>query len=251
MTETQPGRSVPFVVFCTPSLGRAFCGEYFMSALATQHLLYTKGWDQIWRMQGGDPYLDKVRNRLVAEALRNFPEMTDLFFIDDDEGWPADAVVRLLERPEDVVAGLYCKKSHKTEFPCELLTGPDGKFIHRDGMVEAALVPTGFLRIKRHVLEKMAADSVVYQDPDSDGNLIDCWNIFQTGIVADPDNPKRGKWWGEDYFFAARWRQMGGSIWVDSDYVITHRGTHVWAANFFDSVRLTEATIDEKARAAS
>lgn len=230
----------PFVVICTPSLSKSFCVEYQMSWMATQSLLTRSGIDHVWRSQGGDPYLDKVRNRLASEALTRFPEATDIFFIDDDEGWPAEKVLEFINRPEDVLVGVYPKKKDETEFPCQLLLDEKGDFIERDGLYEVALGPTGFMRIKRHVLEKMAAGSLIYPDPDAQGNLVDIWNIFQTGVTPDPKDPKRGIWWGEDYFFCARWRQMGGTVWCDPNVLFTHRGQKVWAANFLDSIKLTE-----------
>lgn len=240
-----------FVVFCTPTLPRDLALEYTMSALATQDLVKSRGMDQTWRWVGGDPYLFKVRNRLASEFLNNFPDATDLFFIDADEGWPPEAVWRLLQYPHDVVAGVYPKKEDKLNFPCELLA-PEGHLIERDGLYLAGMVPTGFLRIKRHVLEKLAEQSGWYIEEDASGEKVKCFDIFRNGFIPDNEEAylksfkadfdgdmeaaRRGKAWGEDFFFCARWRMMGGEIWVDPNIPFTHAGRKVWFANFIDTV---------------
>lgn len=226
------------VVFCTPTLSRSLCIEYVQSALATQDSVKTAGYDQIWRMMGGDPYLDKVRNRLASEFLTEFPEAEFLFFIDDDMGWDHQAVLRMLSRPEDVLIGVYPKKSDNTEFPCEMLLD-NGEFIEREGLYQVGMAPTGFMRIRRNVLEKMADDSGVYMDPDASGKEIKCWDIFRTGYMADSADGKTGRYWGEDYYFSARWRNMGGEIWCDPNILFSHRGQKMWAAIFNDSLKLT------------
>jgi hypothetical protein len=57
------------------------------------------------------------------------------------------------------LCGVYPKKQDNQEFPVTLMM-KDGKVIKRDHLYKADLVPTGFMRIKRHVLEKMAARSM-------------------------------------------------------------------------------------------
>lgn len=229
------------VVFSTPSLSKGVCVEYLQSALATQHAVYQAGFDQVWRVQGGDPYLAKVRNRLASEFLDRFPDATDLFFLDDDMGWPPDAVLRVLNRPEPVIVGAYPKKQERTEFPIQMLLDEAGDFIEKDGLYRVYLAPTGFMRIKREVIEKLAAQSGQFMDPDAEGNDVRCWDIFRMGYMGSADDPARGMWWGEDYHFSARCYQAGIEIWCDPDILFTHRGGKIWAANFVDSLRLTQA----------
>ena len=172
------------VMLATPTFERRPCVEYVVSMCETQRILHAKKIDYIGKQYCWvvTPYLGKVRNTLVRNMLGDHPEVTDLFFIDDDIGWPAHKVIELLERPEDVVCGFYPKKQDAAEWPGNL-ESQDGKPIEKDGLLLAHLVPTGFMRIKRHVLEKMAQNVSKYLEPRPDGSHAMTWNIFEAKLV--------------------------------------------------------------------
>jgi hypothetical protein len=213
------------VVFATPSYSHLATLDYLSSALSVEQLITKMGIPHAWLLRGGDPYLAKVRNRLVTEFLRDFPDMENLFFLDDDVGFPAQKVIEFLLRPEDVVCGIYPKKSEKVDFPVHLSCDrATGNLIEQNGMIGALAVGAGFLRIKRHVLEKMADEAMKYTE-SLDEPLEYFYNIFSMGMGDD------GQWWGEDYVFCKKWTNMGGKIWVDPDIDFTHRGTRGWQGN--------------------
>jgi hypothetical protein len=256
------------VMLATPSFERRPCVEYVVSMCDTQRALHVKKIDYIVSILGGDPYLGKVRNTLVRNMLADYPDVTDLFFIDDDMGWPSHKVIEFIERPEDVICGFYPKKQDGAEWPGNLAS-KDGKPIMKDGLYLAHLVPTGFMRIKRHVLEKMAQYVPKYFEPKPDGSQAITWNIFEAKLVdlqmdqlrrSNMDDLTReeaiahlkravgrvagseiAQFWGEDFYFAERWREMGGEIWVDPDVNFSHRGSKAWVGNFMDAVKQVAA----------
>ena len=230
-----------FVVFATPCFDYNVTMYYHQSAMRTDWLLEQRGIQRSTKMYGGDPYLAKVRNLLVSTTLRQFPQMTDFFFIDADLEWDPEAVIRLLDHPADVVAGVYPKKNDTTEFPCELLC-VDDKLVEKDGWYQARAVPTGFLRIKRHVLDKMAATSNVYIDGTGGGE--ECHNIFEMGFCGDKvTETGKGEWWGEDYAWCKKYLDMDSTneIWVYPDIDFGHRGGKNWRNNFGNSVKAFES----------
>lgn len=231
-----------YVVFATPAFDHNVTLGYLKSTIETERLLAVHDIDRAHKVYGGDPYLAKVRNLLVATCLREHPQMTDFFFLDADIEWPAEAVLRLLEHPADVVAGIYPKKNDRTEFPCELQVDLETKkLIEKDGWYKARAVPTGFLRIKRHVLEKMVAEAGKYIDGTGGGEL--SHNVFQMGFCADNVAASgMGEWWGEDYAWCRHWHGMGGEIWVYPDIDFGHRGQKTWRANFAPFVQAAMAT---------
>lgn len=233
-----------FPVFAVPCVSHSVTVEFFHSYLASMQLLMKAGIQHACINVNGDCYLASARNRLVHKFLIEFPDATDLFFLDDDIGWTdPEAPLRLLEDEVDVVAGVYPKKQETLEFPVVMDESPGHLIKSPSGLFKALRVPTGFLRIRRHVLEAMAAQSAIYTQQMPDGSKAQIAEIFQMGV-------KDGLWWGEDFDWCNKWRAMGGEIWVDPTIEFTHSGRKQWKARLWDSampvqspVALNEGTI--------
>jgi hypothetical protein len=223
--------SEQFVVFAIPAFDHSMIVEGVQSLIETDWALHREGIARGYQFVGGDPYLAKVRNLMATRCMRTYPQMTDFFFIDADVTWPAEAAVRLIKSPVDVVGGIYPKKNDNLEFPAYLEMTEDREFVVKDGLYKATGLPTGFLRIKRHVLERMAGVSGRYIDGTGGGE--EAYNIFEMGYSAENEKATgRGEWWGEDFAWCRRWRDMGGELWADPDIDFGHRGQKTWRANF-------------------
>lgn len=217
-------------MFAVPCVSFTVCVEFLHSYLATTQLLLQAGIQHGLVNINGDCYLGSARNRLVHKALTEFPDATDLFFLDDDIGWEPEAVLRLLADDVDVVAGVYPKKQETLEFPV-VMDESSGHLIKSvSGLFKALRVPTGFLRIRRHVLEQMAAVSAKYIQQMPDGGNAELAEIFQVGV-------KDGRLWGEDFDWSNKWRAMGGELWVDPTITFTHSGRKQWKARLWDSAQ--------------
>ena len=230
-----------FVVFATPTLSHSLSAEFVTSLAQSGEMLRQAGIPYVIHFAGGDPYLPKVRNQLATQFLRDHPEATDLFFIDDDVGWQPEAIMRMLEADVDVIAGVYPKKQETVAFPCELAI-EDNNIVWNGRLLKAKMVPTGFLRIRRHVMEKMAAESKRYRGIMPSGEQ-EHTEFFWVGI--DPDD---GEWCGEDVAFCRRWRKMGGDLWIDPDITFSHVGRYRWTNNIGIAVK-AEMDLLEKVQA--
>lgn len=220
---TSPDRLYPDVIFATPTLSHSFCVHYHRSIMETSWLLMANGITTGVMVRPGDCFVDKARNKLVTDFLREFPGTQNFFFLDDDIGWPAEKVLEFLRRPDDVVAGAYPKKAEFRDFPCSLALDRDAKtLIESEGMFLAVLAPTGFMRIKRHVLEHLQNTSSVFEDITPDGDYASYSYIFETGRGND------GKFWGEDYTFCRKVADLGYRIWIDPDIMFKHQGIRTW-----------------------
>lgn len=248
----------PVVLFGIVSYNGGVCREFLPNLIETLSLLGQQGIPSATFMLPGDPYLSKARNRVAYEFLVNNTNCTHLFFLDDDLGWEPAAALRLIEHDVDVVAGVYPKKSDKGEYPAQVDTDDAGNPITHGSLWKAKLAPTGFLCIKRHVLEKMAAKAGMYVDTTAVGSTTPQWNIFDMGwFTPDGERPAQqggivGQFWGEDYYFCRKWRDMGGDVLIDPDIMFTHRGSVAWAGNFRTASEQYFAKRDsEKAQAAA
>lgn len=224
------------VIFATPCLTGSVSLEFFNSTVRTEWALIERGFKHGYLQRMGDPYLDKVRNKLATDFLQQYPNATDLFFLDDDVGWPPEAVIRFLDSPEPVLAGIYPKKADELDFPVHLQADPAfGTLIERDGLVSAKRAPTGFLRIKRWVLEEMVKISGVMYDQEHDGSIREFYNIFECGVNKE-------RWYiGEDFAFCEKWIGMDpdhNRIMVDPNIEFTHRGTKKWASTLSDHLQV-------------
>jgi hypothetical protein len=221
------------VIFATPILSHHVSLEYYNSMIKTEWALIERGILHGHIQRGGDPYLSKVRNKLATDFLRQYPNATDLFFVDDDVGWPAHKAIEFIDNTEPVLAGIYPKKSDALDYPVQLIADKStGMLVERDGFYKAQAVPTGFLRIKRWVLEEMVKISGVFYDTESDERVVEYYNLFEMGVAPD-------RWWtGEDYAFAKKWIDMGGEVWVDPDIDFSHRGTKKWESNLLQNMQV-------------
>ncbi len=266
----------PLVIFMTPALDHKVSLGFVRSFFETLNLLNQNGIAVGLEMRGGDPYLAKVRNVMVSVALKKYPTATHLFFVDSDEEWNKEAVLRMVTHPADVIAGLYPQKKDELNFPAsvrmaepneagELPELPEGqnyvdcwhtdpqtgeKSMRREKLIEwngaylSEMVPTGFLCIRREVYAKMAEQSPRYKDGTSQGEI--CWNFYEMGF--DPTTLEKtglGEWWGEDFAFCRRLLNSGHSIWVDPNIDFGHMGTKTWTANFGHAL---QAVIDGTAQ---
>ena len=222
--------------FSTPSLSHSVTLEYLMSALATEKLLLEAGVAHEWANRPGDPFIAKARSSEACDFLAT--DATDLFFLDDDIGWPANKVLEFIQSDAPVIAGVYPHKMEEVSWPCSL-EADDGELIERDGLYRAVLAPTGFMRIKRWVLEKLYENAPPYKEIEASGKTFERRAIFNSGPAQD------GQWWGEDYDFCNSCRMNDIEVWIDPNIGFFHRGNKRWAGRMAESI----AVFKDKAQA--
>ena len=194
----------------TLSAGYTFALFHTASALKEADISYELA------LYSGDCHVDDARNRLVRDFLET--DCTDLLFIDADLRWEAESVVKIMSYDRDVVAGTYPLKQDEEKYPCRFFEGEI--WAEDDGLIEVESVPTGFLRIKRHVLETLAEKAVKFK-PKSD-NRSDFPLIFERQVHD-------GIRWGGDYTFCRKWRGEGGEIYVDPNMWFDHYGETIYS----------------------
>ena len=239
------------VVIATPCYGGLMTHVYVTSLLKLMAVLPRQGVRLGLSTAAHDSLVPRSRNALV-KAFLDFPGATHLFFVDADIGFEPDQVQRMLAFDQDVVAGMYPVKvidwdrvgakaatqQQRAPLPTEelrqaglhfvgvpILPGESG-FDERDGFVTARYTGTGFMLIKRQVIERMIAGypdtqyrtMQTYPSPPETGapyhNLFDC-------LVE----PETRMYLSEDYTFCHRFRALGGQIWLDTRSRLRHVGS--------------------------
>jgi len=217
------------VVFAIPTFDGNIRSECVTGLCAAQRLLSDKGIPYDVFIISECPVITTARNTLVAMFMAT--DATDLFFIDADVGFDAMGVVEILHRREEIVAGIYPLKREMHGYPVEVKTD-DGIPIGRDGLIEANLLPAGFMRIKRSVFERMIESypELKYEDSVVEvagSELLQGYDFFGMGV-----DPKSRRWTTEDYSFCQRWRDIGGQLWVYPDIDFTHVGRQGYRGNY-------------------
>jgi hypothetical protein len=182
-----------------------------------------------WLLHQGDPHVDDSRNACVAKFLEgNAPRF---MFIDDDVGWDEYEFLKFIKHDRDVVAAIYPKKKDEPDWPVRFLPGIQQA--EADGLLQVENVPTGFLMIKRHVLESMAAEAVHFKRKDTGTTPL----LFERGLIGDAR-------WSGDYWWGRKWAERGGTIWIDPEMTLTHVGFKTWSGHLGDWLRQKNGILD-------
>jgi SAM-dependent methyltransferase len=244
METGQNGARAPlrYVVIATPCAGGTLCDGTARSISDARFALMQANIWSDWHTLGGSCYVGLARNKLVKQFLDN-PLATDFVFVDADVSFPPEALVQLLLHDVDVVAGAYRYKAAEERYPvlpfaenedAAALESPPAWDAER-GLIPAAMVPAGFLRIRRGVFERFRRHygEIALQciERNFDGTERDRFhNYFDTRQVGE-------QWFGEDVFFCRQWRAMGGDLWIDPRITLTHTGPQRFTGNYYRFLR--------------
>lgn len=132
---------------------------YTFSIAKSREALTEAGIESAYVLLTGNCHVDDARNDVVATFLES--SCTDLVFLDADVIWDAQDLVKLCQFDVDVVGGVYpYRREGRDKMPFR--SKPGAEIVN--GLLEVSGLPTGFLRVRRYVLEDMQKD--FYQSRD-------------------------------------------------------------------------------------
>lgn len=214
------------VAFCVPSL--AGPTKPFIDAMAEAvPVVVDAGWDAYVTEERQNPYISAARSIMLRKALDVKPDV--VVFLDYDLSFDPDALLRLIETPGDVVAGLYRFKDEPEGYMGVLETDAAGYPIGReDGCLRAHRIPAGFMKITADAVNRfMIAHPELCYGP----RFCQSVDLFNHGAID-------GIWHGEDYAFSRRWLEMGRELWVLPDLNLTHHSAdQAFPGNFHNFMR--------------
>ena len=173
----------------------------------------------------GCSIITKARNKLVANFMDS--ECTDLLFVDADVVINVDAVTRLLalSTDRDIVAGTYPRRATDAKFFLDFHLDENNQLeFDENGLMRVESVATGFMLIRRHVIEHLIAAHPEWEyKGDGDGDVE--YAVFDFAIVD-------GNYIGEDYLFCRRAREAGFKVYLDPMISLPHIGTQEFTRDF-------------------
>ncbi len=164
--------------------------------------------------------IDVARNEMLSDALHDGYE--EILFIDADVSFRPDDAIKLIERPELVISGVYAKKSRR-EFAStfapeikEVVFGP--KAPESYPLLYSA---AGFLRIKAEAARRMIEELKLPKCNTQWGRGV--WPFFMPLII-----PKGAglHYLPEDWAFSHRLREIGITPLADTSFRLYHWGLY-------------------------
>jgi hypothetical protein len=249
------------LVVATPCFGGQVSSIYAGSIFALQSTL--RGMANVGltvHMRDGDALITRARANLVTLFLDD-PKATHLLFIDADIGFTPEQVFRLIESGADVVAGVYPIKkinwdkakraidagrpnlaAASLDYVLEI-DNPEHVMVV-NGFTRIRYAGTGFLMIRRHVLEKMSRHyaSLQFFREHSHDALAGSPNRF--ALFECLIDPETGTYLSEDFAFCKRWTDMGGEIWGDLQSQLEHVGPSVFRGDVASQFAAAPAAAD-------
>jgi hypothetical protein len=248
----KPDFSKTIVMIGTPCYGGMMHESYLHCFLKTLAEAKEKGYRIHLNSMGNESLITRARNTIVSQFLDR-KQLTHLLFIDADIAWQPETITRMLTLDEDVVAGIYPRKTldwyniekyvkdsqNDLKSLEQRMMGYNLNFknprhipMYQGGFVEVLDAATGFMMIKREVILKMikeypelkyTTDQNLNGKPYKSDN---CYAFFD--CMIDPDS---NRYLSEDYTFCRRWQKIGGKIYADVASSLTHYGTYHFRGN--------------------
>ena len=210
--------------FCVPCYGGMVNEAFFISMLKFMAAANKLGLNFTVDTMVNESLITRGRNNLVAKFLFN-QAATHLMFIDVDLGFDPEAIIRLLLANQDVVGGVYPMKRIPIRYVINTVPNP----VTMGDLVEVSTLGTGFMMVKRHVIEQLISlhPELKYRDNIGIGAQYEplMYGLFDTMIDKD-DN-----YLSEDWTFCYLWRMAGGKIFADTGIKLDHTGYHKYAGD--------------------
>lgn len=207
--------------FCIPCYGGQLNEGCFISMLKYMATAQRLGLNFTIDTMVNESLIPRGRNSLVAKMLYFEPKSTHLMFIDSDIGFEPEEIFKLILADKDVSGGLYPKKA----LPISYVVNKVPNAEKEGNLVEVMNLGTGFMLIKREVLESMIKQHPELHYQDNIG-LDPKYDPFKYALFDTEIDPVTKEYLSEDYLFCKRWREMGGKIWADLSITLTHMGYH-------------------------
>lgn len=245
----------PIVCILTPCYGSMCYVNYVYCLIKTKEVFEMYGIGLKIEFCKNDSLISRARNNLIAKAMA-MKNITHMMFIDNDITWDPINIIKLIIADKPITGGIYPLKkynwgtiSKNRNFINEMIERKNNSnmkdFFDDDALIQYRMlnynvnyfnnevkieknlaevrhIATGFMLIKRGVIEKMmeAYPSTKYVD---DVHFLEknendyAYALFDCGVE---DN----HYLSEDWMFCSRWTKMGGKLWIDVSINLSHTG---------------------------
>lgn len=172
----------------------------------------------------GSSIITRARNSLVNQFMES--DCTEMLFIDADVNFKAKDVLRImaLASDKDIVCGAYPRRAKDQMFFTDIWYNEEGGVEITDGLLRVERVGTGFMFIRRHVIQTLMDKHPEWR------YFVETEGKYHYSLFDFQSTPKG--YMGEDYLFCDRAREAGFKIYLDPDTNLGHFGKTEFTAHF-------------------
>jgi len=241
------------ILFCTPCYGGMVFEPHFQACLQLTYDMQQSGIEHTWLTGRNESLVHRARMEMTATFLRE-SDFTHMMWIDADIEFTTDDVGKLWNHSVEGGAGIVVAAYPMKKPGAKYAAWVDGALVDDldqfDGPVEVDLAGTGFMMIKREVLERIYQSVQQTQDAAAavmrklDTGLLDEkeMQLLRDAVVPhyapDYEGPdgrvpalyktpiNNDTLLSEDYFFCKLARKHGFKILMDPSIRLGHWGIY-------------------------
>jgi hypothetical protein len=199
-------------VFIGTVSSTASVSAYYLSSIfKSQKLLKENNIESYLDIIVDEPLVQLARNKLLALFIES--DCNELILIDSDQAWDPEDLLKLINIDKDFVgAPVILKTSNNYNVSFEDPSNNE--------LMEVDFVGTGFLKISKRVAEQVFNSSQEYMDGDYVSRMAFEVKIIDKNIMS------------EDFVFCKKWKDLGGSVFIDTSINPYHIGSSSYQGNF-------------------
>jgi hypothetical protein len=205
------------VLFCTPAYGGMVTAAYAGSCLRLKEELTKIGLAHDWLIGINESLVTRARNEMTASFLAT--KHSHMMWIDADIEFELEDVAKLWNMEADIAVGVYAMKKPDKQWFAAWKDGALVKDLDQfKGPIEVEYAGTGFMLIKREVIEALARTVPSYEGPNGRVPALYMTPIHNDGFES------------EDYHFCRIAREAGFKIMMDPSVRLGHIGQYRFGA---------------------
>lgn len=231
------------IFVATPMYGGVCHGQFAKSLTSLIIKGREKGHDIIFTDLYNESLINRARNTLTELFLRT--DYDYLLFIDADQGFDANGVIKMIDEDLDLIGAAVPMKginwqrvekavkdgktdlsNHTGIYNLNMSIGQKEEFLkNTNAIAEVQYIGTGLMLIKRNVLETLKefvgsykSDQLQVGTINKGDRIYDFWKT-----VVDPEAERL---LSEDYYFCKLWKEQGGKVYLAPYVKVVHAGTY-------------------------
>ncbi len=224
------------LLIATPCFGGLLHSDYICSLLTSLRILHNEGISCAVHHIKNESCIGRARNSCATFFLQG--DFTHLLFIDADQVWLPQDILRIVRSKRTLVGGCYPKKDypidlnftpqeeHAAYFPGGAkppeLFAEYAKLADAEGEIPVQHLATGFMLIAREVFEALKPGCPTYsaRQNQHDEHRTQ-WDFFPAGVMG-------GYYQTEDFSFCSQAREAGHPPYLNVHVVVDHIGSHTY-----------------------